>query len=250
MASQPATIPMATPPTAKPLKVASAWPALNVPVIVAATANRNSTRPEASFTRLSPSSNTTIRRGKLRRANTAFAATASGGEMMAPSAKQAPQGSDGSTQCATTPTMIVVKTTAPTASCKMITRLSAKVPPDCEISPGKQQRWQEQDEYQIRIETYSRRARENGEYNTAQNERGGGWQVQSARRKFQGNRDCDENQDKLEEHDRCHSVLRPVGQYNASRQWRPYQRSARSLPIPTYGGWGVSRWGVERRMIA
>ena len=54
--------------------------------------------------------------------STALAATASGGETMAPSAKHAAQGNAGTIQCATTPTTRVVNATAPTASCRMMRR--------------------------------------------------------------------------------------------------------------------------------
>jgi hypothetical protein len=95
--ANPNTTPAASPPAATVTKLMAACVALNAPVRLAATANRNNTRPEASLTRLSPSSNTVRRCGRRTFCNTALAATASGGETMAPSAKQAAQGSDGIT---------------------------------------------------------------------------------------------------------------------------------------------------------
>ncbi len=104
----------------------AARPASNVPVSAAATANRYSTSPEASLTRLSPSSSTVMRGGRDSPCSTALAATVSDGETIAPSAKHAAHGSDGSTQCATIPTPRVVKATAPTANCRMILKFARK----------------------------------------------------------------------------------------------------------------------------
>jgi hypothetical protein len=58
-----------------------------VPDNTAARANRNTTRLEASLTRLSPSRILMTRLGTLIPFNTAVAATASGGEIMPPSRK-------------------------------------------------------------------------------------------------------------------------------------------------------------------
>jgi hypothetical protein len=75
-----------------------AAPALNVPVNPAAIAKRNNTKPVASLTRLSPSRSVVTRAGSGNPLRTAFAATASGGETMAPKAKQEAQGRDGMTR--------------------------------------------------------------------------------------------------------------------------------------------------------
>ena len=56
----------------------------------------------------------TTRAGRRTRASTALAATASGGETIAPSVTQAAHGSEGISHRATNATTIVVKTTAPT----------------------------------------------------------------------------------------------------------------------------------------
>ncbi|CAJ4251949.1 Uncharacterised protein [Burkholderia pseudomallei] len=111
--------PTATPPTPSCAKRTTASPVLNAPVSAAATAKRNSTSPAASFRRLSPSSSTISRRGSATRSSTAFAATASGGDTIAPSAKHAAHGSPGATRCTATPTASVVNATAPIASIMM-----------------------------------------------------------------------------------------------------------------------------------
>ena len=70
----------------------------------------------ASLNRLSPSSRVTSRGGTLSRRSTATAATASGGETIAPSANAAGQPISGRTVCTTTATATVVARTSPTAS--------------------------------------------------------------------------------------------------------------------------------------
>lgn len=75
-----------------------------------------SSRPDASLTRLSPSSTATSRAGSGWRCRIAFAATASGGDTIAPSVKQAAHGSAGFTACTANATATVVNTTAPSAS--------------------------------------------------------------------------------------------------------------------------------------
>ena len=62
---------------------------------MATRATRNATRAVASFTRLSPSRIVTIRRGNRKCSAIALAAMASGGEMIAPSAKPAANGKSG-----------------------------------------------------------------------------------------------------------------------------------------------------------
>jgi len=121
MNSQPAATasPTTTPPSASRTKLVTAAPALNVPLNVAATAKRNRTSPVASLSRLSPSTSADSRRGSLTFCSTARAETASGGETIAPSAKQAAQGRLGTSQCVTMPTAAVVKTIAPMASERM-----------------------------------------------------------------------------------------------------------------------------------
>ncbi len=123
ISSQPMMKPTATPPSASSAKRTTAPSKLNAPVSAAATAKRNSTRPAASLSRLSPSSSTISRRGSATRSSTALAATASGGETIAPSVKQAAHGSAGTAQCTATPTASVVNTTAPIASSMMPPRL-------------------------------------------------------------------------------------------------------------------------------
>lgn len=76
------------------------------------------------MTRLSPSSTTTSRRGSFSRDSTAPAATASGGETIAPSAKQAAQGKPGASSFAAQATATVVNTTQPTACSRIGRRLA------------------------------------------------------------------------------------------------------------------------------
>src|SRR6185295_18507733 len=71
---------------------------------------------DASFTRLSPSSTATTRRGTGSLETIAAAATASGGETIAPSAMAAAHGSPGNSACAATATTTDVTSTRPTAS--------------------------------------------------------------------------------------------------------------------------------------
>jgi hypothetical protein len=111
--------PANTPPIARMAKSRTASPASKNPLRVAATAQRNKIRPVASFSRLSPSSKAVSRRGSVTPLSTARADTASGGDTMAPNAKQAAQGSSGTSQCVTTPMVKVVNTTAPIASDRM-----------------------------------------------------------------------------------------------------------------------------------
>ena len=115
--------PTASPPTATPRKERAAREGETLPAARAPTARRNSTREEASFTRLSPSSTVTIRRGMGRRWRTEAAATASGGATTAPSAMAAAQGSSGRMSLITTATQAVVNSTQPTASSRMGRRL-------------------------------------------------------------------------------------------------------------------------------
>lgn len=97
----PTNKPNPIPPAAAQTKRHEAWPNENWPVICAATANCNATSAAASFTRLSPSKMLTIRCGTGRRRVTFVAATASGGETIAPSENAAAQVSDGMSECAT-----------------------------------------------------------------------------------------------------------------------------------------------------
>lgn len=123
ISAQPTMKPTATPPSPSSAKRSTAPWKLNTPVSAAAAAKRYSTRPAASLSRLSPSSSTISRRGSATRSSTALAATASGGETIAPSVKQAAQGSEGTAQCTARPTARVVNTTAPIASIMMPPRL-------------------------------------------------------------------------------------------------------------------------------
>ncbi len=80
------------PPVATSRNCKLACPSEKLPVMTAATAKRNEMKEVASFTRLSPSRMTIILRGIRKCCVTARAATASGGEMMAPNTKHAANG--------------------------------------------------------------------------------------------------------------------------------------------------------------
>jgi hypothetical protein len=66
------------------------------------------------------------RRGTGRRCVTAVAATASGGETIAPSTNAAAHGRSGTIQCATAATAQVVNSTSPMASSEIGRRLALK----------------------------------------------------------------------------------------------------------------------------
>ncbi len=82
---------------------------------IAAVVVRRATRAVASLSRLSPSRIETIRRGMPTLRAIVVAATASGGETTAPSAKAPAGETPGITAQATRPTSTVVNATAPTA---------------------------------------------------------------------------------------------------------------------------------------
>src|SRR6476660_5126186 len=81
---------------------------------------------DASFTRLSPSRITITRRGTGSRDTIAAAATASGGETIAPSATAAAHGMPGKSARAVIATATVVVSTSPIASQPMLRRFALK----------------------------------------------------------------------------------------------------------------------------
>ena len=83
--SQPPATPMATPPAPTSTNIVLASRSENAPVVTAATANRSATSADASFSRLSPSRMVVTSLGTRTFCVTAMAATASGGETIAPS---------------------------------------------------------------------------------------------------------------------------------------------------------------------
>src|SRR5438876_3230665 len=91
-ASQHTATPTPTPPAATKRNRKLASPSEKLPVIMAATANRNEMKEVASLTKLSPSRMTMILRGTRKFCVTDSAATASGGEMRAPKTKQTAKG--------------------------------------------------------------------------------------------------------------------------------------------------------------
>src|ERR1051326_2551389 len=92
VASQPTARPTQMPPVATKRNCRLACPSENAPVITAATANRNEMNDVASFTKLSPSRITIIFRGTRKCCVTDSAATASGGEIIAPNTKPTASG--------------------------------------------------------------------------------------------------------------------------------------------------------------
>src|SRR5580698_7060199 len=90
-----------------------------VPSTVAATANRYNTSAVASLTRHSPRMIAEIRRGIESRSKIASAATASGGDTIAPSVNAIGQPNPGTTACTTAATTTVVQMTRPKASNEM-----------------------------------------------------------------------------------------------------------------------------------
>jgi hypothetical protein len=79
-------------------------------------ANLNAIKPEASLIRLSPSTIVETREGIASREVTALTATASVGEITAPSANAAASGRSGTSQCIKYPTTSTVRKTSPKAS--------------------------------------------------------------------------------------------------------------------------------------
>src|SRR5579875_683078 len=101
-------------------EVVTVWPT------AAATAKRIATRAEASLTRDSPLRMVTMRRGMRSFSVTAVAATASGGETMAPSARATGQVKPGITATAMAAMPTVVNITQPVARKAMGRRLLRK----------------------------------------------------------------------------------------------------------------------------
>ena len=77
-----------------------------------------------------------IRRGNRNRRSTAVAATASGGETMAPSAKQTAQGAPGTSHLSASPTASVVVATRPIASSRIGRSFARKSRHDVSIAAG------------------------------------------------------------------------------------------------------------------
>lgn len=123
--SQVAASPIATPPPAATRKSRLTVPIVTLPVSAEMAALR-ATSAVASFTRLSPSSTVTIRRGIPTRRAMAVAATASGGATTAPSAMAAASDTEGTTHQVTRPTASVETTTKPTESHRSASFADAK----------------------------------------------------------------------------------------------------------------------------
>src|SRR5207248_931379 len=106
------------------------------------TPNSSAKRPVASFTRLSPSSTSAMRRGRPISFAVEVAAIASVGETIAPRTNPKRQSNPGRIHGAATATPATVKATSPTASEVMLTRLKENsrqdvVQADAESTGGK-----------------------------------------------------------------------------------------------------------------
>src|SRR5690349_24951436 len=106
--THPTSTPTSTPTPASTKKRTIDSPQLNTLVTAAATAERYRISADASFTRLSPSRITITRRGTGSRDTIAAAATASGGETIAPSATATAHGMVGKSARAVIATAAVV----------------------------------------------------------------------------------------------------------------------------------------------
>ena len=91
--------PSRKPPPEETKNCSAALLQLKAPVIAAAIANLNAISPDASLIRLSPSTIVDTREGIASFEVTALTATASVGEITAPSANAAASGSSGTSQC-------------------------------------------------------------------------------------------------------------------------------------------------------
>ncbi len=118
--AQVTSTPMTMPPSASHRNVPTAASGENNPVMVAATAKRMHTRPEASLSSDSPSRMCSSRLGIGAREDSAETATGSVGETTAASAKATGNGIAGIIQLIRKPRPTTVKITSPTASSRMV----------------------------------------------------------------------------------------------------------------------------------
>jgi len=132
----------------------------NPPATTAARANLKATRPVASFIRLSPLSTVVRRAGTRSRSVMALTATASVGETIAPSAKAIASGRPGTSHHATKPTAMVVKITSPMARVRMARRARTNSPQRHQPAVGEEQRRQETQEEEPRVEPEPRERRQ------------------------------------------------------------------------------------------
>ena len=115
---------------------------------------------DASLTRLSPSRITITRRGTGSRDTIAAAATASGGETIAPSATATAHGMPGKSARAVMATAAVVASTSPIASSPIGATVRAEVAQRREERRRPQHRRQEDEEDEVRIQLRDRDARQ------------------------------------------------------------------------------------------
>ena len=124
----------------------------------------------ASFTRLSPSRIVTICRGRRTRCAIAVAATASGGETIAPRTRATGHGTPGTSAWTAAATAVVVAMTRPTARSVIERRFVAEVPPRREVPGRVKDRRQEEQEDELRVERHGRQAGDEREAHPADDE--------------------------------------------------------------------------------
>src|SRR5476651_2738314 len=145
------------PPRPSRAKLAAACSMLNVPVSAAATAKRTRTRPAASLSKLSPSRIAISLRGSATRSSTALAAMASGGETIAPSAKQTAQGRPGTIRWATTPTRKRGERNGTDSEKQDGAEIALELFPDREVGAVHEEWRQEYDNHQVRVKVNGRK---------------------------------------------------------------------------------------------
>ena len=139
-----------------------------------------------------------MRRGTLRRCVTAVAATASGGDTIAPSTNATGQLIPGITACATQATAVVVTTTRPTASNVIGRRVGGEVTPRREPRRREQQRRQEQQQHQLGIDLHRRQPRHERQPEAAQDQQDRVGDLQPFGGDGQRRRDDEEDENELE----------------------------------------------------
>ncbi len=219
----------AAPPSASSAKLPSASATLKVPVTAAATAKRNSTRPVASFSRLSPSSRMDSRCGRCTRCSTARADDRIG------------RRDDGAQRRARRPRQ---RRQQPVRHHRDhhggehhradrqrqdADEVPAQVAQWDEPGAIHQQRRQEDDEHQLRIERDERQTRHEGERRAADDQRDRRRQTQPVGEVVQ--RD-DREQHRDQQFEQCGRVHQRAGSASQNRSIRPRIAASGSRPRP------------------
>ena len=175
----------------------------------------------ASLSRLSPSSKAVSRRGRETRWSTARADTASGGETIAPSAKQAAQGRLGTSQWVTSADGQRGEQDRADGEAEDARKVAAEAAEGGVIGAVHQQRRQEEDQRQLGIEGDRRQAGDEGQQAAADQQGGGGRQAGALRRPVKRDHHAEQRKDDFESFDRAHPRLfdRGWGRPPASRCW-------------------------------